>query len=365
MTRIGKLHPLHALVLVMASAAGTGACDGEVNFGRVHQDGGASDGSGGTDGTLGPDVPAPPPDADSNIHDAGSSVTEVEETSVTVTDAADGTVTETPDTGLDSSQAPESASNEAAVDSPVEAADDGPVEGGDDTLSGHYTGYIESFAFDDGSDVVSLDLSLQPDDSITGTVYFAFADGGAPLPPATDPNVGYPPALGPSRSNLPDIYEGFFFTMQGGTYTAPRVQLSIRQAELWTQWCAIQTPVAKYANATPDASCGVDLYAYGCLGDVGYSMNGGFPATCTAFTCQDPTPTPIDCLKLGLCSTVLLPTGSTSWPTACACTATGCTAALVGSAVVAFDMRFGAGALNGSVTAPDGQVHNVYLTRVP
>jgi hypothetical protein len=73
------------------------------------------------------------------------------------------------------------------------------------TLSGTYMGYIQSYKFLDGSDTVVVTLTFAGD-TVTGTVYFG---NGSPLPPATDPNVGYPPGfMGSNEVPL----EGFEFT---------------------------------------------------------------------------------------------------------------------------------------------------------
>ncbi len=208
-------------------------------------------------------------------------------------------------------------------------------------LSGKYTGYIESFMFPDGSDVVVMNLSFAGDGTITGTVYFGT---GTPLAPATDPNVGYPPGFTGGQTPL----EGFEFTIIGGTYTAPRVQLSIQSTELWKQWCEIQTMIYPQYNSA-STGCG-PLLGYGCLPNVGF-MGGA--SGCSWTSCDHPNPTPIDCGKLSLCT----PLGGV-----CTCTMTACTVPTPAKGDIAFDMQLASGKLDGSVTGL-GALYNVHLTQ--
>jgi hypothetical protein len=219
----------------------------------------------------------------------------------------------------------------------------GPSDAQANPLDGKYTGYIESYMFPDGSDVVVMQLTFAGG-TVTGTVYFGT---GAPLAPPTDPSVGYPP--GYNGSSQPP-FEGFDFTILTGTYAAPRVQLSIAQTEIWKQWCQIQTTIYPWDNGNAsDGGCGTPL-TYACLPN-GSTMGG---TSCAISWCQQQAWTPVDCGKLQLCS-------PTSGP--CTCTATSCTLSLPSTGGVAFDMQLASGALDGSVTGLDGQVHNVHLMR--
>jgi hypothetical protein len=158
------------------------------------------------------------------------------------------------------------------------------------------------------------------------------------------------------------VYEGFYFTATGAIFASPRVQLRIAQAEIWTQWCAMQTPVPQYGGIA-DGGCGA-LYRYGCLPNVGITWDTTTtPATCKIASCVDPTWAPVDCGKFRLCTSPQDSPGMHSWLTACDCTATACTVRLVGSPTLAFDMQLASGTLNGSVLGLDSQAHNVHLTR--
>jgi hypothetical protein len=209
-----------------------------------------------------------------------------------------------------------------------------------------FAGYIESYKFGDGSDTVVMNLTFADSGTITGTVRF----GTAPdLPLATDPNAAYPPS-----GTYP--FEGFDFTVLGGTYAAPpRVQLSITGIEIYEHWCEIQTTIyPEYSLGAPtDAGCG-SIIGYGCV--PGHSLGGtfGMGTNCTWISCEYPTPQPIDCTKRDLCTAGI-----------CTCTATSCTMQipLTGPGDQAFDMQLTSGALDGSLTGLDQYPHNVHLTR--
>jgi hypothetical protein len=228
---------------------------------------------------------------------------------------------------------------------------------GANPLSGTYTGYIESFQFADGSDVVVMKLSFATDGTVTGTVYFGT---GSPLPPPTDPNVGYPPGFGPAPNNMPiGAYEGFDFTVLAGSYAAPRLKVSLDPNEVWKQWCGMQTVIYALDNGdNPDGGCGTPLGIYGCLPNAGFSVMG---STCTIQWCQQPTGMTVDCGKMALCL------GGAAGGDVCTCTATSCTVPTPPMGSVAFDMQLTSGSLDGSVTGlkPPSQVYNVHLNRGP
>jgi len=234
-------------------------------------------------------------------------------------------------------------------DGGVVGSDSGvPVgDAGANPLSGTYKGYIQSFMFPDGSDTVLMNLTFASDGTVTGTVFF----GAAPaLAPPTDPSVGYPPGF-PQTSTGPGLLEGFDFTVLGGTYGAPRLQLRVQPVELWKKWCELQTMIYPVDNGSAGSGCGA-VIGYGCLPNVATSQNGN---NCSWTSCNQPTPTPIDCGKLLLCGQL---TGG-----ACTCTATSCTVPL-GPGGISFDMQLASGALDGSSTGIMGtNVYTVHLTK--
>jgi hypothetical protein len=252
-----------------------------------------------------------------------------------------------PDVGSADATGASDAMDANAADGPPSLASDSAA----DVLSGTYTGYVEAFQFPDGSDTVVLKLAFASDGAVTGTVQFGSA---ALLAPPTDPSIGYPPNL---TSTAPaGLLEGFAFTVLGGTYTAPRVHLTLYNNELWKQWCELQTVIYEVDNGDPTSDagpCGA-FFGYGCLPNGGTmtSASGCSVGTCTT----PPSSLAVDCGKLVLCM---------GGGRICSCTATSCTVSLPATGPTSFDMQLRSGALNGTVTGLDTQLHNVHLTRGP
>ena len=131
-----------------------------------------------------------------------------------------------------------------------------------------WTGYIENFKFPSGSDAVKISFAVEAGTGqVIGTVIFG---NGTPPPPPTDPNVGYPPGYIAGFPAASFVQEGYGYTVRNGTLAGSRLKVGVRLVELWTGWCALQTPV--------DSS--------------------GFCVHNNPATGQDE---PIDCAKLRLC----------------------------------------------------------------
>src|SRR6185369_16576824 len=128
---------------------------------------------------------------------------------------------------------------------------DGPVDIGSRQMIGSqltdyaatWDGYAEAFNFwPDGSDRVRLVV----DGSGHGTLEIGDA---APIPPATDPNVGYPPGgystFSPvnvgAQGRLAPLVEGFRYPLHGVAVDADRIHLGVDPADLYTGWCPLQT----------------------------------------------------------------------------------------------------------------------------
>lgn len=202
-------------------------------------------------------------------------------------------------------------------------------------LEGSWKGYVENFQFDDQSDAVLV--------AITGAGSGQITFGNSPPPPpATDPNVGYPPGvkfMGVGAS-LPFTgpYPGFAFTLTHGTFDGQRLQFDVGTNELWKHWCEQQTPILDEING-----------GYFCVHNWGGSVGS---AECSQ---QDPKTmmnVPIDCGKLALCS----PIGGI-----CQCTAQACSANE--NATLHFDMMMATPKADGSVRGLDSSLHNVHLTK--
>ena len=157
-----------------------------------------------------------------------------------------------------------------------------------------WTGYIDGYQFPSGSNMIRLALGIG---QITGMV--VLGDGPA-LPPATDPNVGYPPDY--HLANGVYWAEGFAYSIVYGKAAPWQLQFAIQNNELWSDWCAEQTPVAGSSTCLPNWP-----------GDHIIGTNGS-PDQCYQ---QDPAngrKTVVDCGKYDLCIT---------YPV-CACSAPAC-----------------------------------------
>ena len=126
-----------------------------------------------------------------------------------------------------------------------DAADAGefkPLVPGPTTWTGHVDDSDNpDFEFPSGSNAIRLTLAVDDYGQVAGMVWLG---NGQPPPPATDPDVGYPPEPW-VRSNqygqLSNYWaEGFGYSMTNGTFSPDRLQFSIDNEELWSGWCALQ-----------------------------------------------------------------------------------------------------------------------------
>jgi len=195
-----------------------------------------------------------------------------------------------------------------------------------------WTGYVENYAFPSGSDTVKIAFAVDSAGQVTGTVILG---NGTPPPPATDPNVGYPPGYNDQQQPLlfgPPNYiaEGYAYTMRGGTLAGPRLRFGVSLTELWRDWCALQTPIPGAFSCVPNL--GAAFTSTGC-----YQTN---PATNEMVT--------VDCGKLSLC-----------WAgSVCQCDASGCQAQDGNNSM--FDISINNDRADGSM-----DTHNVHFTRDP
>jgi len=240
--------------------------------------------------------------------------------------ACGGTVTATP--GSDAS------TPDDGVDAPVI---------GDPTVTGTWTGYIESYKFPSGSDALKMVLTGLPDGTVTGTLIL----GNKPAPPPpTNPEVGYPPDLrplgGPSATGT-FWGEGFVHTVLVGKLTGKRLTFKISNVEVFKAWCELQTVIY---DGGPSA-----LDTWWCLPNWGYSCCGSTPAECTQTNPATKEVVLRDCGKLYLCAVQRV----------CNCTATKCSTYPDGN--VSFDIAIAGDDASGSTTGRFGD-KNVHFTRV-
>jgi cysteine-rich repeat protein len=208
-----------------------------------------------------------------------------------------------------------------------------------------WTGYIENYQFASGSDAIDFTFAIDLSGHVIGKVVLG---NGTPPPPATDPNVGYP-------ANLPDPMgmgvldpvtgywaEGFAYSMANGIFSPQRLRFVIQNFELWSGWCALQTPVDDSGMCLPNWG-GSDSPGYGTV-DRCYQSN---PANGQA--------TLVDCGKLNLC------VGSR----VCLCSTTACVFDPNGGTPASFDLAISGNTANGSVTGIIGDRANVHFTQDP
>jgi hypothetical protein len=204
-----------------------------------------------------------------------------------------------------------------------------------------WTGYVENYTFPSGSDVIKLSFSYDSNGHVVGQVILG---NGTPPPPATDPNVGYPPGFtGPMYE--PTEIEGFAYSLAGGTLAASRLRFTIEGTEPWAGWCALQTPPSDGSS--------------GCLPNFSSAAMGGGGTQCSYTTSGGPTVV-VDCGKWNLCEGPM----ATSLASVCLCAPTGC-GARPGLFPTSFDMFLANGAASGSMVgsavSPEQTPYNVHF----
>ncbi|HEX4406092.1 MAG TPA: hypothetical protein VH560_14740, partial [Polyangia bacterium] len=219
------------------------------------------------------------------------------------------------------------------LDAPTSAPEVGPLG-----PSQSWTGYIENATFRSGSDSFKLTFAADANGNIAGTAIFG---QGTPPPPATDPNMTYPPGaayIGNIISPM-GLTEGFTYPIEQGTFTTQRLRVQINLAELYASWCALQT-----GASVVNGGCAPSNWAG--------RANGNS-------LCQLQNPTTkqwvtINCVKFSLCS----------FYGPCACGAATCSASTMStlgqvSLDIALDGDTGAGAIMGTGT----QASYAHLTK--
>jgi hypothetical protein len=249
-----------------------------------------------------------------------------------------GNADQEPDAGLagaDATKASTSPSPDASPTSTSPATTDAQSPS-QTSAAQSWTGYVENFKFGSGSD--SLKLIFTPDISgqVTGTV--TFGNGIAP-PPATDPNVGYPPGMNTTTTMPNEYLEGSTFTIRSGSLQSNRLRFTIDPIELWSGWCALQ----------PAPTDGSDI----CTPEVFYSFESDATHTACVLHPTANESVPFNCVKWDLCMMSRV----------CACSPTGCVANYEESGYkLSFDVFLpsGSGSMSGTVFGSD---HNVHFTQ--
>jgi hypothetical protein len=268
--------------------------------------------------------------------------------------ASQGDVLDSPTTSN-----PDASNNLSLSDATASMPTDAPTAS---LLDGVWTGYIENYMFPSGTNVVTMTLSLSGSfetfggsltNIVTGTM--VFGSGKAP-PPATDPNVDYPPGYGltpsggprtPPSVPPPFAGEGFVYTIEMGTFDGVSLRTGVSTVELWKTWCALQTSyLVQVSPAT-----------YGCLpGSDGYGSPAGVGGswTCSVTNPMTQAKVPVDC---GKC--FVLCNGPPPFRP-CRCDANGCTVSWLASDAT-FDMAVSGSKADGTTAGQFGD-HNVHFT---
>jgi hypothetical protein len=204
-----------------------------------------------------------------------------------------------------------------------------------------WNGTIENAQLSDGSNRLTMTLSMAPDGGATGTLLLG---DGKLLQPATDPNVGYPPGEQFSIHGSLGYYEGFPYTIRDGQWNGSRLTFGLAEVELWRQWCSLQTPYL-LAYREPD---GGREYACAPNSGFGYSSDQMGCSVTDPSTMQD---VPIDCGKLGLCENYT-----------CECSATACRASSLIELGLTLDLTISGPTADGTISGELGD-HAVHFVR--
>jgi hypothetical protein len=229
-----------------------------------------------------------------------------------------------PDAGSDASRST-SPGPDLSIATPGQTVDVQPL--GPLGLVESWTGWIENYQFPSGSDVIKFSFASDPNGRIAGQVVLG---SGTPPPPATDPNVGYPPGF--SGELLPQM-EGLAFSMVAGNLTPNRLRFAFDNLEPWAGWCALQTPYDGSGSFLPNW---------------GSSM---IENVCTLFN-PDGGTLVVDCGRLNLYLDRI-----------CECSTTSCSLRPADGGTVFFDLALSGDTASGSWTWSDS--HNVHFTKDP
>lgn len=192
----------------------------------------------------------------------------------------------------------------------------------DGSIVGTWVGYVEGPGFGLSSDRIEVRVTeVAADGSITGTIAF-----GAPgsLAPVSNSDIGYPEGqrweLGFGQMLF---VEKFSYTLSGSfDEVNRRLQGSRNPSEVWSEWCALQTPYA-----TEDR--------YMCLPNCASLQNGDY----CELQCESAELSgQVDCGQLVLCGGI---------EGVCECDGDGCGAA--GAPVPTVDLHVDGDDLRGSL----------------
>jgi hypothetical protein len=153
------------------------------------------------------------------------------------------------------------------------------------SYAARWDGYVEAFTFRSGTDRVRVALAAAGDGLLQ-------AGDGDLLPPPTDPDVGYPPALldDTLAAFTLSLYDRVSYPIVGARVESERIRFEIDGMATYAQWCALQTPVQRY-----------NVDGYGCTAEASIG-NANPDGSCTTHESAGGPAVPIDCGKLILCN---------------------------------------------------------------
>jgi len=122
-----------------------------------------------------------------------------------------------------------------------------------------WTGYVqgEGLVAANGDFTITMQRSGS---QACGTL--VFGEPTAPLPPATDAQLSYPPGL--DYHTAERGVSGFSYTLLDATITGARLRFRLTFAEPWESWCELQTPYPNDAETS----------GYNCLPNAGVQEQG-------------------------------------------------------------------------------------------
>ncbi len=230
---------------------------------------------------------------------------------------------------------------------PLPPWDDPSCPGGAGSpLLGTWTGYIENYRFESGSDVLKLTITGADTSKICGALTFG---DSTPLPPP-NPDVAYPPGIDMQKWQPPLPFERFPHTLFNGSVSGKRVRFENRGFEPVRSWCDLQQGYQTYAWDNRYRCVDVPNGSW----DTELRSDAGLALICFANDPSTGQKRYIDCGKIHECL---------SW-TVCACNSTGCTAET--TSPLNFDAQFDAGEAHGSIALPTPagtQVFNVHFSK--
>jgi hypothetical protein len=198
----------------------------------------------------------------------------------------------------------------ACTDTPVDIGEKDPALSKSDlaAYAASWDGYAELHEFEDGTDRVRITLDEQ------GNGHVRFGNREL-IAAATDPAGVYPPQNATSGTravaNPSEPWSGFDYTIGNAHVEAERIRLGAAMAELFSSYCALQTPYLDTINTSEPM--------YHCIPNTGGGSDedGCFVYEHAAAPGEDWNSIPkirVSCQQSGMCMMGM----------GCTCSATGC-----------------------------------------